>query len=64
MTSNIIESINCPICGKPLHVLFSRNDMKVVVDCSGDCCTFMADIEDCELIYLRQYYKRENGIKE
>ena len=64
MSSNRIMSINCPICGKPLQVLFSRNDMKVIVHCSGDSCTFMTKVEDCELIYLRQYFIANENIRE
>lgn len=61
MTSNLISSINCPKCGKVLHVAYSRNDMKVIANCTN--CTFMTKIEDCEYIYLKQYFKANNYVE-
>ena len=63
MSSNLIEKILCPKCGKPLQIYHSRNDMKLFARCEN-CIGYQYELksEYLELLFYRQYYKKLNHI--
>ena len=68
MTSNLISSIDCPICHKPLMIYHDRNNMKLFAKCGNrDCNNFAKEYylssQDLELLFYREYYKENNGIE-
>lgn len=66
MSSNLIEKILCPLCGKPLQIYHSRNDMKLFARCE-DCTSgyeYELKSEYLELMFYKQQYKRHNSVEE
>ena len=66
--SNVIYSIECPKCHKPLVIYFSRNDMKIFAQCPTSHCEYhfreypiLSD--ELKLLYLEEYYKTNNHLE-
>lgn len=62
MSSNLLSAILCPKCGKKLELWWSRNDMEPEAHCPH--CTYESKIPDLTLLFLIQYYKQKEGIKD
>ena len=61
MSSDLLTAILCPQCGKKLELWWSRNDAEPVAHCPS--CTYMSKMPDLTLVFLMQYYKQKEGIK-
>lgn len=68
MTSNLIQTIDCPECGKPLVIYHDRNNMRIFATCDRKECSFhlkelKVSSTDLELLFYKKYYKENNGIE-
>ena len=62
MSSDLLTAILCPKCGKKLELWWSRNDVEPVASCPS--CTYSSKISDLTFVFLMQYYKQKEGIKD
>ena len=62
MSNDLLTTVLCPKCGKKLELCWSRNDTEPVAHCLN--CLYVGKIPDLTLVFLMQYYKQKEGIKD
>lgn len=62
MSSDLLTTILCPKCGKKLEVCWSRNNVGPVAHCLN--CLYVGEMSDLTFVFLMQYYKQKEGIKD